>query len=287
MDILNTFFQGVSKDAIASIITSIIVFSLGFASTLLYDHHKEEKRLKELREYFFNLCEFINTPIQNQINGLETLANSIASDETKSYTYSDIVDLDVSGIEDIPKKELFKILFKKKKDEVTERSKYYNDILTAISFIAHIKENTRYNFDVFFNEFKNYEKQWNALIQKILDQKDIWTRSSINNQRGPDQDSFLRKFDEAVYHWAQEPERLRSQIVYNNLIAPLKEICKSYSLQDERAFSLLKNLFESEFIYKNIQNLRNIHANSFHQNVVDLQEKRNSLISAIAYFKKK
>ncbi|MBK7978821.1 MAG: hypothetical protein IPK06_02170 [Ignavibacteriae bacterium] len=59
---------GISYDTIFTTLITIFIFLLGFWINKIFEARKEKKRLKDIKDYFFSLCSFLEKPVKIQID---------------------------------------------------------------------------------------------------------------------------------------------------------------------------------------------------------------------------
>lgn len=275
---------GISHDALFTTITPISIFIFGYILNRFNDYRKERKRLIEVKDYFFALCDFLERPIRIQISVFNEYRKNISSKDQINFTYKDTSDLDIKNFSNVSHKDLYKILFRKKRDEIKIKTQRFNEILNSINFIGRQKENTLKNFNTFYDDFKKYESQWINYSDSILRNYDCFISYIKQNNIKVSEDLFLKDSDRIIHSWAQLENSSNMYIKYRELITQLRTVCNKH-ITDPRALSVLQLVVGATYAFNNINGLKELYSKFFENEGKELEEKYNRLMEAIKYFK--
>ncbi|MBI1934001.1 MAG: hypothetical protein HYS24_15830 [Ignavibacteriales bacterium] len=272
---------GISYDTIFTTLITIFIFLLGFWINKIFEARKEKKRLKDIKDYFFSLCSFLEKPVKIQIDVFKGYKNNFLSEEQINFMFKDTIDLDVKNLKSISNEDLYKSLYLSKKNTVEEKTTKFNDISNSINYIEKQKVNTSLNFSRLYEDFKKYENQWTENLDKILRAYDNFR--AINKQYDILNDPFLVDIDRVLVKWSKLENSSNIYVTFRELVTPLRLICKKF-FEDPRSLSLLNISIQASYAFNSIDKLRKEYGNLFDAEAKELNSKYSRLMEALKYF---
>ena len=290
MDTLKTLsdnhsgFYGVSSDVIFTTIITISIFILGIVIKEITAYIKELFRKKYLRNYFIRSCEFLRKPIMTQIGVFKEYSTNFSSEAKIEFVYKDTTDLELRNFDNVSNQDLYRIFYLRKRKKSDERTKMFNDIINSLNFIRQQRINSLKNFDQFYSGYREYETQWQNNGDAILRYFDTFVSQNKTLEIKPSEDPFIKEYDSIVHNWQKNVDDKNIFRTHDNLISPLRDICKKY-IGDPRANTVLNFVVGASYAFDNIKGIKKMYSEFFANEASELDDKYKRLINAINYFK--
>lgn len=142
----------------------------------------------------------------------------------------------------------------------------------------------KYNFVEFFNDFRKYEDSWQKNGEAVFRYFDNFLHYNKSNNIPPSQDAFLKKMDIIITKWSKLDKAKNFYVAYDNLIKPLKELCKEFPI-DPRSNMILPFLVEADYAFNNIDNVKEIYKKLFSSESKNLEQRFAHFKESIEVFK--
>jgi len=275
---------GVSFDTIFTVVTTLLIFVLGFVVNRIIEINKENKRLKELEEYFIKLIELLEEPLMKQKEALVGLTKKLKQKIEQHYFVADITSFRVELIKEIDNKDLYDIFIKRKKGKTDTKTKLFQKIRGQIDFLDEVKKSIKISFEDLMHKSQKYDETYKDNLKITSEAFDnILTQNQLRGIT-PDQDPFLLSLDRIRAAWVQRgTEDTPFQDRYlarEHYLDPVQKLCRQ-SIADPRAVFVLKHIQESIYAFDNIEEVKYVYRRHFLQDARGIQkaliEMRNSL----------
>lgn len=280
----NPSFWGISFDAIMSAVIALVIVGLSYLASKGIENYKENQRLKRIEAYFWTLIENIIEPINTQIKLFRKTASDLTSKEMKNFVYFETPDLNIKNFESIIPQDLHTIFLSKKKIKLSERTKHFSNILSVLEFVKSQKASLKQNFMEFFTDFRKYEDSWQKNGEAIFRYFDNFVFINKSENIRPSIDPFLKNMDQIINKWSKLDKSKNFYVAFENLIKPLRELCKEYPI-DPRANVILPFLVEADYAFNNIDNVKLIYHNLFSAEADKLEKKLEILTKSTSILK--
>lgn len=164
------------------VIIPVLTFFLGYKLNEWVEERKEKKRLKDVKEYFLTLAEYLASILDTQAESIRNTivkVEAMADDAITSMVY---VELNTSRIKSMPYLDQYKI-FVAGKSNITEATAHLNHTSGALDFVdAMIDRIQKVNGEI-SGQRKSYDKSYTENAYAI---SEINTKFSIENKSPSD-----------------------------------------------------------------------------------------------------
>lgn len=269
----NTFW-GISIDTIFTVLTTLLIFILGYIITKKIERGKERKRLKELEEYFIKSIELLLTPIEKQKKSFLSFANILKEEKEQHFIIEDVADLRFEQIKNIDNKDLFSIFIKKISDKRNFKAELFSKLMTSLNYIETVKSNLKSDINDFFKRNESYKNNYKKNIKKINSILDEIINQKRKEDASPKNYPFLLKINNIRTNWINSPRNQPYTDLYNSFkyfIAPVQEEIRLN--QTDEIISLLNDpIMECVYEFHNIKELNTFYRHHFVQQARELQK---------------
>lgn len=155
-------FWGISYDAWFTGLTPILIFILGYIVNEIVKKFNEQKRLKELEEYFRKLIELLNKPLNKQTKEFLKFSHSLKEKKEQILILNDVTNFHVEQIKDVNNK------YQQDYKNIIDRSDYlFREMISQ-------SQSTPLQQDVFLFTIDKIRLAWFELENKGINYKDMY-----------------------------------------------------------------------------------------------------------------
>jgi len=253
---------------IATVIAAII------AGLTLYRvaYNQKIRRLEELEEYFIEIIELLNEPIQDQASSFLVLSDNLRNENFMETTIKSETSLNFINIDDIDNKDLYKIFVSNRKGDKKIKVKEFAKLGNSLLQIKDIKNTLKSKCENCFRKLNSFIPIWQENFGKITSYYDNLIRSvNMKNPQLRDlkYDRFLYEFAKLYLEWDDKNKKVDPFANQLSLVEPLHKLCKMH-VKDDRAFYLLNFTKNCLSTYSSIKFESNKYSNLFQKYANDL-----------------
>jgi hypothetical protein len=271
----------VKDDTIVTIFITLFVFLAGLLATIYNERRKENKRLKELEQFFYTIAEMIEGPIEALISELSSISEKLKENNTDNLLLKCFSAFDIFNNQlNINPFDSYKIFISKKKGDIKIRSKNYYELFQGLYSIKAINDSYKSDFVSLMQKEVHWQKIWNDNLQEIVN---YFVMMLERNNYKLD-DSLLRDYNDIVKEWHGISNYTDMFIAYENYLLRIKNLHLKYHASHQLS-NLLVLLHKCQYAYHELVNIRLFSASVFMQHAEDLKGHRNLIKSAIAAIK--
>ncbi len=257
---------GVSVDTIFTVFTTIAIFILGIIVERIIEQRKEEKRLKELEEYFIRLVELSEKAVLKQADGFKDFADKLLEKKDQDFHLLDVSAFSMEPFKEIDKKDLFTIFIKNKKGDIKIKTEFFRKLLGGIEHLDNIKTSYKNVYSAYIDKFDKFQRDYNENLIVTSDAYDNMRTYNEANKIKPEDDPFLFKLDRIRASWAsleKEGVDYRDRyIAMEKYIEPIRILCREAS-GDQRSVYVLKHIMNCIYAFDNIETLKKFYSDHF------------------------
>ena len=280
-------FLGISYDTIFTVVTTILIFFLGYIVNRRIEIIKENKRLNELEEYFIKLIELLEEPLLKQKEALIELTKKLKENIEQHYFIDEVSSFRVDLIKEIENRDLYDIFIKRKKGKTEVKTKLFQKIRGQIDYLDEVKKSISTSFEELMDKSGKYETLYKENL-KITSEafENILTQNELRGVK-PKQDPFLVGLENIRAAWMQTGTAERPfqdrYLARQHYLEPVLELCKQ-SAGDPRATFVLKHILESINAFDNIEEVKCVYRKHFLQDARGIQKGLIEIKSALNKF---
>lgn len=275
--------NGISSDTIFTTVITISIFVLGYVVNKIFENRKENYRLAEIKEYFLFKFKSFSPLIEKQISEYRCLSQNISKQNSTDFNLAEAIDSSVVSFSNLPFDDFYKIFISNGHPKSKLKYEKYNDLVTSLNFIDRQIEYSKQNFNVFFNDYRRYENDWESSLDYVFRFYDQILSITKRYNLNATEDQFLMELGSQISKWKKESDITDILKSEEELIVPLKDICKKF-IEDERALVLLPSLIKASRSVMNLKNIKKIFSEYFESEAKRLEEKKTKLLKAIDYY---
>ncbi len=194
-------FLGVSPDTVFTVVTTVLIFVLGYVINNWVELRKEKNRLTELEDYFTKLIELLERPIRKQIDALVDFTNKLKEKKEQHYSLLDITTFQVELLREIDSKDLYAIFIKRKKGETSLKTELFGKLRGQIEHVDVVKKSIKSSLEDLMKKSEGYEHSYKESIKITSEAFDNMV--SENRLRGVQlaKDQLLMGLDNIRAQW--------------------------------------------------------------------------------------
>ncbi|HMT73285.1 MAG TPA: hypothetical protein PKA77_04415 [Chitinophagaceae bacterium] len=271
-DVKNTLL-GISYDTIFTVLTTILIFILGYVIAKRIESRKERKRLLELEKYFLKNLEMLEKPVELQIKSLINTSKRLKNKREESLIVDDIIGLSGSFLNDTDNKDLYKIFVNNKKGDIQVKTELYRKLRASLDYIIAVKKGFLRDSLAYMKKSEGFSNKYKRNIKIVNDLLDDLIYERIKEKSHPENFPALYKIARIRTTWmdsSQTEDKLDLFYSFTNFIKPVQEICK-ISQNDEIVGQIIKPVMECVYEYHNIVELRYFYRKHFVAEARELQ----------------
>lgn len=266
INITNDKIIGISIDSLATIVITITVFGLGILSRNYYERKKDEKRLRNILQYFkSNISNMIITS-EKEIDSLNDIIKQINEKYDADLFFLDNSSISFDFFNKISHVDLFNI-FIKYSVESTEKEKIDKFILISndVKSLEYLIKHSKDTFSHFYELIQKYSDFCNNSFKQIAYLINDYKKYNIQYLTNPDDDLFLSEIIALALQLKKEEKPSDLNIQYEIFILPLIDLCNRYK-KELRAPEVIKHAMEYRYYYENKNKIKQIMVKVFMHN---------------------
>lgn len=286
-DIKNTFL-GISFDTIFTVLTTILIFILGYWVTKKIESSKEKKRLRELEEYFLKNIEMLEAPLVLQRQAFISISRVLKEEKEQHYVIDDVTGLSGGFLDDVDNKDLYKIFVRNKKGNIKLKTELYRKLRSNLDYILAIKKGFITDSLKLMENEEKYSTKYKESIKALNDLLDDLIHQRKKEKSTPEDFPALFNIAQVRTSWIEKNTTETESYLdlffsFANFIKPAQEICKA-SQNDETVGIIIKPLMDCVYAYHNICELRRFYRRHFVLDGRGLQKSMHTIKSVIKDF---
>lgn len=164
-------FFGIARNTlfstVASIVSTWIVFFLGYTLAKKREKTKEKESLQQLKIYALTCLKLLCDQAIEQKKAFENLSKQLMDKENDAlFHLPRISNPHFGNLKDVPPKNLYEI-FVFNSPDIQNATREYGDVQTAIETLYSIKENAIARFEQFLNSINSYGNDYTNHMMEI------------------------------------------------------------------------------------------------------------------------
>ena len=266
---------GVSYDTIFTVITTLLIFVLGYIVNRRIEDEKENKRLVELEEYFVKLIELLEVPLLKQKDALVEFTRKLKQNTEQHYFVADVTSFRVDMIKDIENRDLYDIFIKRKRGGIELKTHLFRKIRGQIDYLDEVKKTIKSSFEELMEKSSGHESIYKENLKVTSEAFDNMLTQNIANGIKPEQDFFLVELDKIRLAWMKTGTDERPfqdrYLARQHYLEPVQKLCRS-TFGDSRATFILKHILECIYAFDNIEEIKYVYRRHFLQDARGIQK---------------
>lgn len=250
--LISTF--NASEDASATIITSLVVFAMGFFIRGLIVLVRSLINQVKIRKLFKMSLKYMTISALNQSRHFAALLSQTTSTSPTLIRYR-INHIDITRVTEIGYQELHKACFglyqSKFKYKVFQK---LWDVLHTMSILESAAKSDIANYRDSVNRLNNKRSEQIGIIRELMDEMYFnFTSGVFESNSSVNTEYFTRSF-EAYINWLNSQNSLDPKTQDEILVTPLLDINREYASQVALCQQFLTPLLEAQVYYKSLAN---------------------------------
>jgi len=195
-------------------------------------NYQNEVRFEELEEYYVEMINALDEPLENQLVELKRFADEFVKESLDNSTFEMVASLKIDNIENISHTDLYKIFVSNRRGNKTEKLKEFHKLDNKINLIKHLKISIPNNLKECVTKLNQHLNYWNENLDKIMRFYDEIIMLNLRNNVQLNEDQFIEQFGKLISIWQSRGDNSNLNIrdpyfVMKHFILPLKELCKN------------------------------------------------------------
>jgi|GEM_PF-3497708 len=195
-------------------------------------NYQNEVRFEELEEYYVEMINALDKPLENQLNELRRFADEFEKQNLDNSNFKMEASLKIDYIENINHADLYKIFVSNRRGNKTEKLKEFHKLDNEINLIKHLKISMPNHLKECESKLNQHLSYWNENLDKIFRFYDNNIAYNMNNNVLRAEDHFTEQFGELISSWNRKGDNSNFNIrdpyfVLPHLILPLKILCSN------------------------------------------------------------
>ena len=280
---MESFFDNSLWKILPSIITvasGFALFLLGQVASTIKERRKEEKRLKDVREYFYVCLLRFQMGLERQIQIFDNATKVFDEDLQKSISINRgirwTIEASPSQLLSILKNDTFKFFVLKKKLNKQERITLYSSFYTLI-------EVTDYNYKKILEVNDKYVDSYNTNVEAIEKHINVYLDMLLKETHTKVAEGKMHSFYEElmqIYHKYISLEERTPDTIQNHLSIPVHSKCIEYATHPD-SFKIILLTQYTEVVYRTLLTDKaefNLHIKLWDKQYKDMLNKINKMI---------
>jgi len=246
--------------AVISGVIAIWIFKRGISEQLQKEANTQKERFEELESYFFNIIEFMNLTINQQVAEIANTSQALKDFSNKNPALTTTSALSTDDAESINNQDLYKIFVISRTGNIEEKA---NDLLNIKSCFRYIDQQKRvykeFNNTLFMG-LEEYRLNWNQNLKILLNFYNEFGLKSSRHNTNIDSDKFLLFYKEIMVDKQREiiaNESLNNmESAHKYLIEPLKKYIKESKIMDDRILAIITPVMNCDQAFIETKNLK-------------------------------
>lgn len=258
---------GISFDALASTIITIIVFILGVLSKYLYDKWKNAKRLKNISYYFKSNIKNLIIIAEKEIDSLNDIIFQLSRKKEDHLLFKDNSSISFDFYNKLSHVDLFEIFLyyskiKNKENNIDQFISTTNDIESLKYLIKHSRDNFINYYNILDTYFKRCVEAFKQVSYTINDYK----KNNIQNNIDLKDDRFLAGIISLAIQYNKQVNPKDINIQYEHFIKPLIDICNNFT-KEIRSPEIIKHAMDFAYNFDSREKIKMFMISFFQNNI--------------------
>lgn len=261
---VNIWGLQVSYNVVFTVIASLTVGIILFTIKSVYEWNRKRIRLSRYRQYFEILIFRLQGTISRVSNNIRALNNQWRTYELKDSVLELSNELKLEQLKKIDTYDLFEIYLVKKYKNMIVNDFYI--VLRNLEYIASSADNITQLYKYVIDKFTDYQNTYYSHLEQLRNYYDIIVKECTDRK----DDKFLNDFHT---HYTKlnkiDPKNIKD--IQNNIIEPLKPICKTYAQQnDDRSLEMLYILQKIDQDINNLIHISNLGIEQIYRDILTI-----------------
>ncbi len=267
LNISDNKLWGISNDALASTLITIVIFLLGLTAKYIYDYRKNYKRLKNISYYFKSNIPNILRTATKAIDSLKDINIQLLDKRDSDLFFKDDSTVSFDFFNKISHVDLFEVFLRfsnlKTKEDIINR---FNTISNEIKSLEYLIKHGKDTFLKMYEFISQYSTNCNNSMKQIANLINEFKKINLETKRDSNNDFFLREVIGVVLSLNSQINPKDSHYQYEYFIIPLKDLCNKYS-QEPRVADLIKPIMEFKYYYESRERTKELMIKAFKNNI--------------------
>lgn len=264
-------------------ITPVVLFFLGLGFNKISEKLKENRRLRKVELYFYELLESLDSLVTQETEIINDCIYRLKDWQKNNVVLNQSSSRVLDRILEINQEDLFKIFALRKRGKKEQKIKDYKQLNGIIDYLSLTFTHIRIANKKEIEQINRHLVDWNSAHLKTTQ----FHNELISMDNKTNTDSFLDGFISAISNFNEEHKGTQNiELALDKLIIPLKKICQKHS-EDLRASKLMTLLEESTLAFREIKQIRESHSEFLLSVTTDLIVNQKTLNELIVLMKKK
>ena len=278
---------GVSLDTIFTVVTTILIFILGYIITKIIESRKEKRRLKEIEEYFIKTVQMMTKPIEKQKRGLLSFAKILKKNKEQHLVLEDVSGIEIKQLREITSKDLFTIFVRNKKGEISFKTELYGKLRSQLEYIEVVKKSLEGDLKSFLKYHEKFVSVYKENLQQVNELLEEFISEKISSAEQPNSELFLFKVNRIRLAWIKKEDKEYTDmfVSFEKFVRPVQELCQKEQY-DKIVSVIVKPIMGCVYAYHDIKELRWFYRRHFLVEAKGLQTSLFKINEALGDFEK-
>lgn len=262
---------GISYDALASTLITILIFLLGLIAKYIYDYWINYTRLKNISYYFKSNIPNIIRTANMAIDSLKDINIQLLEKRDKDLFFKEDSTVSFDFFNKISHVDLFEVFLRfsnlKTKEDIINR---FNTISNEIKSLEYLITHGKDTFLKMYEFISQYSTNCNNSMKQIANLLNEFKKVNLETKRDSDNDYFLREAIGIALSLNSQTNPKDSHFQYQHFIIPLIDHCNKYS-NEPRAADLIKPTMEFKYYYESRERTKELMVKAFNNNLKSLE----------------
>lgn len=245
--------------AIISGLIAIWIFKRGIQTQKKADKKKENRRLADIKHFYFETIKSNLEPLKNQINYNSILIKRLKAKQASHFIYKFDPSLNFDDLKKIDKRDTFNIFLHSTNVKAEFKSVKYVDLKNSIRLIDIINKESSKTLKYLNEKYQLYQNEFNFKVDKI--QKTIQRHTHANDMENIplELDKFLQEIWKQIIKW-EKLENVDNRDPYTldtHYLQPLRDICADYHL-DKRKPDILDLILDAQHYLEQLDGVKRL-----------------------------
>jgi len=267
----------------ASILIAIFALFIPNVLEKKFRRKREENRLNELKEYYFNLLKSYVDPLHDLILAITDVSEAIKNKEYGDIQMRSIRGLNFEQIISIDDKDMYKILILNIEKDRELKYSHFKNLMNCFQDIQATKKSIKEQVSEYGTRGNIFVKRWNDNINEIGRFYD----SEITRIKMDNIDPFKDKLFHEMYmidaKWQKLGDSRNMFIAVENFIDPLNKLCEKYPT-DARTLVIIPKIVGCLRAFTDFKNIKDFHSSILNALENDVKEDLQSIEDAINFY---
>jgi len=275
--------MGISVDTIFTTLITIFIFVIGYVINKCVENKKEKSRLNKLKYYYIYLVKLYLSPIDNFIQSLSELIESIKSRQYRNIHFTGGKGLYFDKIINISRQDLYSIFVQNCTKPEEEKYLHSNYLINSFEYLKVVTKNSKEEFLKYYEIINRFIKLWDENINQLGRYFESMMQHIRVNNIDPTSDNFFHQMSILRSKWVKLEDFKNIDIAMENYLNPLNELCNQ-NQSDSRVLIITPLVVNCFSAYNNIMNVKKFYSDVFSDINNELVEIKNQIKNAISFY---